>query len=447
MKSSSSTSKPLHGRGAPPMGPMKMVEEESQCRPRVGSIGSPTNASRKDRIYNQEYEDAIANLEHRPVPDITVPWFYESHSLFVLGAAMVMIYYYTIKHGGDAETNDLSQNLVRGLPYVVALYLVVGLFAFPSGPFVRPHPAVWKIVFGLNFLYLLAVVWALFLTPEQLRNLLHGLDPSMGEWHPLPFYAEDCDLTWGNVMSKMDIFVFGHFFGWIAKGLLFRNRMFCWFFSIGWEFVEKSLVFAVPNFAECWWDSWIMDVLLCNGIGIEIGLYLCNYLEFKEYHWSSIFDAPTLSAKLKRSVMQFTPESWMHVEWEDMLTVKRYFGMQLMMLVCMLVDLNLFMLKLNLYIPTEHPFVLGRLGLMILAAIPTVRQYYMYMLDPKVTRLGTQCLVCTHVFCLTIVSEDVLIFKTLPELPPIPKENMVSWLVPLHSAVHPIQRLDALEAW
>mmetsp|Transcript_4681 Transcript_4681/g.3839 ORF Transcript_4681/g.3839 Transcript_4681/m.3839 type:complete len:102 (-) Transcript_4681:6-311(-) len=98
-----------------------------------------------------------------------------------------------------------------------------------------------------------------------------------------------------------------------------------------------------------------MDVLLCNGIGIEIGLYLCNYLEFKEYHWSSIFDAPTLGAKLKRSVMQFTPESWMHVEWEDMLTVKRYFGMQLMMLVCMLVDLNLFMLKLNLYIPTEHP--------------------------------------------------------------------------------------------
>mmetsp|Transcript_5503 Transcript_5503/g.5392 ORF Transcript_5503/g.5392 Transcript_5503/m.5392 type:complete len:97 (-) Transcript_5503:46-336(-) len=64
-----------------------------------------------------------------------------------------------------------------------------------------------------------------------------------------------------------------------------------------------------------------------------------------------------------------------------------------------------------------------RLGLMILAAIPTVRQYYMYMLDPKVTRLGTQCLV----FCLTIVSEDVLIFKTLPELPPIPKENMIGW--------------------
>lgn len=40
-----------------------------------------------------------------------------------------------------------------------------------------------------------------------------------------------------------------------------------------------------------------------------------------------------------------------------------------------------------------------------------------------------------QVFCLTIVSEDVLIFKTLPELPPIPKENMVSscWLSLLHS--------------
>ncbi|KAF4696881.1 hypothetical protein FOZ60_014642 [Perkinsus olseni] len=231
--SSSTSSRPLHGRGAPPMGPSKDTEESSH-RPRSGSIGSPTNASRKDRIYNQEYEDAIANLEHRPVPDITVPWFYESHSLFVLIAAMALIYYYTIKHGADAEANGSSSD--------TALYLVVGLFAFPSGPFVRPHPGILEDSFRSQLP--LSAGRRLGPVPHVLSS--SGIyctvwTPQWASGTPYPSTQRTVPSTWDNVKSKLDIFVIGHFFGWIVKGLLFRNRMFCWFFSVGWEFVEKSL--------------------------------------------------------------------------------------------------------------------------------------------------------------------------------------------------------------
>ena len=33
--------------------------------------------------------------------------------------------------------------------------------------------------------------------------------------------------------------------------------------------------------AECWWDQWLLDVLLANGLGIYIGLKLATYLETK----------------------------------------------------------------------------------------------------------------------------------------------------------------------
>ena len=60
---------------------------------------------------------------------------------------------------------------------------------------------------------------------------------------------------------------------------MIRNRAICWTISIGWEILELSLTFMLPNFAECWWDQWIMDVLLCNGIGIELGVRVCQYFE------------------------------------------------------------------------------------------------------------------------------------------------------------------------
>ncbi len=42
---------------------------------------------------------------------------------------------------------------------------------------------------------------------------------------------------------------------------------------------------------------------------------LCQYLEMREYKWESIKDIHSTSGKIKRAVLQFTPESWTHVRW------------------------------------------------------------------------------------------------------------------------------------
>ena len=114
-----------------------------------------------------------------------------------------------------------------------------------------------------------------------------------------------------------------HIIGWWGKAILIRNQPLLWVLSIGFELMEvsffileihllwfpfsvwvdclllcpwsiwsslydqSSLVFTVdwilcwsfqltfrhmlPNFNECWWDSIILDILICNWFG-EISL-------------------------------------------------------------------------------------------------------------------------------------------------------------------------------
>ena len=61
----------------------------------------------------------------------------------------------------------------------------------------------------------------------------------------------------------------------------------------------------------------ILDVVLCNGFGIFIGMRLCNLLEMREYDWESIKYINTASGKVKRALLQFTPMSWHRVQWFD----------------------------------------------------------------------------------------------------------------------------------
>lgn len=53
-------------------------------------------------------------------------------------------------------------------------------------------------------------------------------------------------------------------------------------------FLQMAFSHLLPNFAECWWDAWVLDVLICNGLGIWLGMYVCRKLEMRNYHWESI---------------------------------------------------------------------------------------------------------------------------------------------------------------
>jgi phosphatidylserine synthase 1 len=89
----------------------------------------------------------------------------------------------------------------------------------------------------------------------------------------------------------------------------------CWAISISWEVIEVAFLHMLPNFAECWWDQWILDVMLMNGLGIFVGHKLCDMLEVRRYEWSGVRDIPALTGKVKRVFLQFTPERWTKVRY------------------------------------------------------------------------------------------------------------------------------------
>jgi hypothetical protein len=67
-------------------------------------------------------------------------------------------------------------------------------------------------------------------------------------------------------------------------------------------------------------------------LGIYVGGKLCEWLELREYTWSSYQQIPSVLGKLKRSALQLTPASWTIVRWEKTKTIRRFFAIQLLVL-------------------------------------------------------------------------------------------------------------------
>ena len=74
-----------------------------------------------------------------------------------------------------------------------------------------------------------------------------------------------------------------------------------------WELTEVFFGHLLPNFYECWWDNIVLDVLICNNLGIFTGMMVGKWLEMREYHWESTKNISTKGGKLKRALLQFTP--------------------------------------------------------------------------------------------------------------------------------------------
>lgn len=295
-------------------------------------------------------------------------------------------------------------------------FLIISVIAFPNGPFTRPHPAVWRIVFGMSVLYLLALQFLMFQSHKTIMNILYWFDDDLRHFdiNKDKEYGENCsDVSLARIWSHVDVFAFGHFFGWMFKGVLIRNTSILWAISVMWEITEMMFAHLLPNFVECWWDALILDVLLCNGSGIYCGITLCRLLEMREYKWVSIRDISSTSGKIKRAVLQFTPESWTAVRWLDpKSTYMRFFAVCQLVIFWQVTELNTFFLKHIFAMPPSHMFVMGRLLMIGLFVAPSVRQYYIYITDTRSKRVGTQC----WVYGAIMVSEAILCIKNGKEL-------------------------------
>nr|XP_040568404.1 phosphatidylserine synthase-like isoform X2 [Lepeophtheirus salmonis] len=357
---------------------------------------------------DEEEEDRFTIINERPVDDISVNFFYKPHTISLLLLSVVGIS--VIAFSRD-ENMDSRSNIWVGLLNTFVFFMMISVLSFPHGPFTRPHPILWRMVFGVSVIYLLIIQFLIQQDYNTVRGVIIWFDPKMANYSidkEKEYGAQCWDISMEKLWAHLDWFAFGHYWGWGMKALIIRHYGICWSISIMWELTEMAFGHLLPNFYECWWDNIILDVLICNGLGIFTGMTVCRWLEMREYHWESFKEIRTTKGKVKRVLLQFTPESWSSIRWMDPSCSKmRVVFVTQFMLIWQTVELNTFFLKHIFPMPVEHPICVIRILMFGLIAAPATRQYYMYMTDTQVKRLGTQ----TWVFLCICLSELILNIK------------------------------------
>ncbi|PRW57106.1 Phosphatidylserine synthase 2 isoform A [Chlorella sorokiniana] len=292
-------------------------------------------------------------------------------------------------------------NAKTGIWAIILVFLGYSVVQGPTPPMVRPHPAFWRLVHGIMVVYLLFMVYMLMQNVHDARQFLKHLYPELGVELPERHYGTDCRLwvpgegvNWKVIHATVwDEFVLAHTLGWWGKALFIRNYTLLWFISIAFELCEKTLQHWLPNFNECWWDSWLLDVAICNAIGIYTGMWTVRYFKSKQYNWSGISQQPSLLAKAKRGLMQFTPYSWDNFEWQVFSSPKRCLQCLFICGVELLFEVNHFFLKALLWVPPTNPLNTYRLTITFLIALPGFKEYYEFIEQDgssnPFTKLGT----------------------------------------------------------
>jgi len=209
------------------------------------------------------------------------------------------------------------------------------------------------------------------------------LDPNLGRPLPEKSYAENCAFTPQNIWNAIDIFCLAHTLGWFGKALILRDYWFCWILSVAFELAEYSFQHQLANFAECWWDHWLLDVLICNWLGTYVGMKACQYFEVKHYTWRGFRQSRGIRSKTKRVFTQFSPHDFTAFHWHGTASLLHYVTVVMLLAVFLAAELNPFYLKSLLWMEPDHPFVIARLAFVFLCALPAVRELYQYINDPR----------------------------------------------------------------
>ncbi|KAF9188716.1 hypothetical protein BGZ50_001161 [Haplosporangium sp. Z 11] len=336
--------------------------------------------------------------------DPAVGFFYTPRTLTILSAMLLLLVYVAM----TPELDDTITNVKIGILASVGAFCVFGMLQFRDSLLLRPHPALWRVVLSVGVVYQLFLVFLLFQNKHDARLFFKYIDPSLGVPLPEKSYGDACELTYENVMDQVvDVFVLAHALGWFCKALILRDYTFCWILSVMFEVMEYSLSHQLNNFDECWWDHWILDVLICNWLGMYLGVKTCEYFEMKQYSWQGLAEIPTVKGKLKRTMQQFTPKSWTKFEWDSTKSFKSYATVIFILTMFLICELNAFYLKTLLWLPPAHPINIIRIFSYFMFGIPGVREAYQYLHDANCKRIGPQAWLL--IGC--VATEALIVFK------------------------------------
>lgn len=156
--------------------------------------------------------DTFTSINERQVDDISIRLFYQPHTVTLLIVSICYALYVGFTH--DNET--LEDNIWSGIKVVSIFFLVVSSITYPNGPFTRPHPVVWRIVFGASVLYLLLLLFVLCQNYRTVKAIMYWFSPDLQNFtiDMEKEYGVNCsiitaDKLWGHV----DVFAAGHLIG------------------------------------------------------------------------------------------------------------------------------------------------------------------------------------------------------------------------------------------
>ena len=298
-----------------------------------------------------------------------------------------------------------------------ALWAVCAIVVWFSGAFMRGSRMIrgggvfWGATTGVGVLYIAFLCAALTQPLSSLQTVAAWLDPinatgPAGTSLPEQSYGAACALTWDNVRHHCDIFVAAHVLGWVGKALMFRDAAISVALSLLFELMEYTFAYLLPNFHECWWDHWLLDFLLCNGLGILLGHALMRATSMREYNWLGLRVVDRKQG-LKGALTCFMSTSTSTLARDP----RRAAGLVFLGLWIMAIDLNAFFLKYMLRVLPASPLNALRLALMALLGGAAMREYYAFLtLGTPFGPIGTVSLIGTFL-------ETAVVFKFAKDVP------------------------------
>ncbi|XP_002970056.2 CDP-diacylglycerol--serine O-phosphatidyltransferase 2 [Selaginella moellendorffii] len=327
-------------------------------------------------------------------------WAYHPRTISVLIAGVCALIWASGALQPEISDENAAVNGTRGVWAMIAVFLGYCLLQAPPTILIRPHPAFWRMIHGVAVVYLVFLTFLLFQKRDDARQFMKYIHPDLGIELPERSYGGDCRIytpedpnKFKNVYDTLfDEFVIAHVLGWWAKAIMLRSLPILWMLSIGFEMMEVTFNHMLPNFNECWWDSIILDVLICNWFGIWSGMKTVRYFDGKTYEWVGLSRQPTIMGKVRRSLSQFTPANWDKDEWNPLSGPLRFVQVLGLVVIVLTVELNAFFLKFCLWVPPRNPLNSYRLILWWLIANPAIREYNSFLQDRKpMKKIGAFC--------------------------------------------------------
>ena len=143
------------------------------------------------------------SINDRPVDDVQLEIFYKPHTITLLLACISGLIYTAFVR----DASDHQSNLFAGLIGVFVFFMIISVLAFPNGPFTRPHPIIWRMVFGCSVLYLLTVQFLIHLDYDAIRSIIVFFDPKMKNYtiDTEKEYGVNCwDITLEKLWGHLD---------------------------------------------------------------------------------------------------------------------------------------------------------------------------------------------------------------------------------------------------